>query len=122
MKSVLIVEDSQTTRSMIRAIVEDMPDVEAVEAATGFEALRQLPAGNFDLVITDINMPDVNGLELINFIKKDPRYDNVRLLIVSTEKTEEDRERGMALGADAYITKPFTAEQLQGTVNTLLEV
>lgn len=120
MKSILIVEDSATTRAMIRAIAEEIADVEVVEAATGFEALRQLPARRFDLVITDINMPDINGLELVNFIRKDPRYGDIRLLIVSTEKSSEDRQRGMALGADAYMTKPFKAQELQEALSSLL--
>jgi two-component system chemotaxis response regulator CheY len=119
-KSILIVEDSATTRAMIRAIAEEIADVEVVEAATGFEALRQLPARRFDLVITDINMPDINGLELVNFIRKDPRYGDIRLLIVSTEKSSEDRQRGMALGADAYMTKPFKAQELQEALSSLL--
>lgn len=120
MKSVLIVEDSSTTRSMIRAFVEEVADVETVEAATGFEALKELPIHEFDLVITDINMPDINGLELINFLKKNPRYQDIPLLIITTEKSEEDRRRGMALGASAYITKPFDEKELQKVINNLL--
>ena len=120
MKSVLIVEDSSTTRSMIRAFVEEVADVETVEAATGFEALKELPSHEFDLVITDINMPDINGLELINFLKKNPRYQDIPLLIITTEKSEEDRRRGMALGASAYITKPFDEKELQKVINNLL--
>lgn len=121
MKSVLIVEDSGTTRSMLKALVEEAVEVEVVEAATGFEALRHLPSRSFDLVITDINMPDINGLELINFIKKDPRYQSIRLLIVTTEKSEGDKQRGMSLGADAYITKPFKAVEFQSVLKGLLE-
>lgn len=122
MKSVLIVEDSTTTRSMIRALVEEVfDDVEIIEAPTGFEALKQLPAHDFDVVVTDINMPDINGLELINFIRKNPRFGKMRVLIVSTEKSAEDRQRGMDLGADAYITKPFKAQEFQSVLKNLLE-
>lgn len=122
MKSVLIVEDSGMTRSMIKSIVEELDDVETVEAATGFEALRLLPSQEFNLIMTDINMPDINGLELINFVRKDARYKHIPMLIVTTEKTEEDRKRGLALGADDYITKPFAPEMLQGTVKRLLRI
>lgn len=120
MKSILIVEDSATTRAMIRAVAEDIGDIETIEAATGFEALKLLPSRMFDLIVTDINMPDINGLELINFVRKDPRYSGIRLVIVSTEKSEEDRRRGMALGADAYVTKPFKAGELQEVITSLL--
>ncbi len=121
-KSVLIVEDSHVTRSMIRSIVEDLGDVVTTEASTGFEALRLLPTRDFSLIVTDINMPDVNGLELINFVRNDARYRDIPVLIVSTEKTEEDRRRGLALGANDYVTKPFSPDRLQETVKRLLEI
>ncbi len=122
MSSILIVEDSATTRAMIRALLEDAGDFEMVESPTGFDALKKLPAHNFDLVITDINMPDINGLELISFIRGDERYRHIPLLIISTEKSEDDRKRGLALGANAYITKPFKAKDLQDTVKALLKL
>lgn len=122
MKSVLIVEDSATTRAMIKAVIEDMEeDVTALEASTGFEALKLLPQGSFDLIITDINMPDVNGLELIHFVKTNPNYQHIPMVIVTTERSSEDKERGLALGASAYITKPFTPEQLQGVIAKILK-
>ena len=77
MKSILIVEDSTTTRSLIRAVIEELGDFNIVEAPTGFDALKLLPVQDFDLVVTDINMPDINGLELINFVKSNPRYSNI---------------------------------------------
>ena len=106
---------------MIRAAVEDLDDLETVEAANGFEALKILPSVKFDLIITDINMPDINGLELINFIKKDPRFNSIPLLIISTEKSKEDKERGLKIGANSYLTKPFTAEDVQDTIRALLK-
>jgi len=120
-KSVLIVEDSATTRAMIRAVIEDMEeDFTALEASTGFEALKLLPQGSFDLIITDINMPDVNGLELIHFVKTNPNYQHIPMVIVTTERSSEDKDRGLALGASAYITKPFTSEQLQEVIAKIL--
>jgi two-component system chemotaxis response regulator CheY len=115
-KSILLVEDSTTTRALIRAVIEEMGDFHTVEAGSGFDALKLLPVHEFDLVITDINMPDINGLELINFIKNNPRYSHLPLIIVTTEKSEEDRKRGLALGAIAYITKPFKAHELQEVI------
>ena len=121
MKSVLIVEDSATTRAMIKAVIEDMgEDLTTQEAGTGFEALKVLPQEPFDLIITDINMPDVNGLELINFVKGNPRYLHIPVVIVTTERSSADRERGLALGASAYVTKPFKAEELQEVITKAL--
>jgi len=115
-KNILIVEDSATTRALIRAVIEDLGDFNTVEAGSGFEALKLLPTQEFNLVITDVNMPDINGLELIHFIKSNPRYSHIPLIIVSTERSEEDKKRGIALGAMSYITKPFKAQELQEVV------
>jgi two-component system chemotaxis response regulator CheY len=115
-KNILIVEDSATTRALIRAVIEDMGDFNIIEAGSGFEALKLLPTQEFNLVITDVNMPDINGLELIHFIKSNPRYSHIPLIIVSTERSEEDKKRGIALGAMSYITKPFKAQELQEVV------
>jgi two-component system chemotaxis response regulator CheY len=113
---ILIVEDSATTRALIRAVIDEMGDFTIVEAGSGFEALKLLPTQQFKLVITDVNMPDINGLELINFIKTNPQYTDIPLIIVSTERSEEDKKRGMALGAMAYVTKPFKAHELQEVI------
>ncbi len=121
-KSILIVEDSATTRALISAVIDEMGDFNIVEAASGFEALKLLPTQEFNLVITDVNMPDINGLELINFIKNNSRYSHIPLIIVSTEKSEEDQKRGMALGAMAYITKPFKAYELQEVIKQAITV
>jgi two-component system chemotaxis response regulator CheY len=120
MKHVLVVEDSSMTRSMIRSVLEEIGDIETVEAASGFEALKILPTQDFQMVITDINMPDINGLELINFIRRNERFREIPLMIISTEKSEEDKRRGLALGANAYLTKPFTVEALTNAVKGLI--
>jgi two-component system chemotaxis response regulator CheY len=67
-------------------------------------------------------MPDINGLELISFIKNNPRYTNIPLIIVSTERSEEDKKRGIALGAMAYITKPFKAHELQEMIKQAIMI
>jgi two-component system chemotaxis response regulator CheY len=119
--SVLIVEDSATTRALIRSVIEDIgEDMDTVEAASGFEALKLLPTEAFDLIITDINMPDINGLELINFVRTNPRYSHIPFIIVTTERSKEDREKGLALGANAYVTKPFTTDELQEVITRIL--
>jgi len=120
-KSILVVEDSESTRTMMRTIIEDLgEDYQVFEAGTGFEALKLLPEEGFSLIITDINMPDINGIELINFVKNTPQYKDIPLIIVSTERSEEDKKRGLALGAEAYITKPFRPEDLQEKIRMVL--
>lgn len=115
-KKILIAEDSPTMRSLIVSTIAALGDFEIVEAANGFEALRILPREKVDLVITDINMPDINGLELVSFIKNNVNYKTTPLLIISTEGSERDREKGLSLGADAYLTKPFSPQELQGLI------
>ncbi|NJQ97385.1 MAG: response regulator [Hydrococcus sp. CSU_1_8] len=122
MQRVLVVEDSQTMREWIAAVLEDVePALKVDLAASGFEALRLLPRQQYDLIVTDINMPDINGLELVSFVKRDPRYASTKLVIVSTEGSERDREKGLALGAEAYLVKPFDAGELQRLVLDSLE-
>jgi len=112
-KKILIAEDSPTMRSLIVSALSAMGDYDIFEACNGFEALRILPREKVDLVITDINMPDINGLELLNFVKGNGQYQHIPLIIVSTEGSEKDKEKGLSLGADAYLVKPFRPEQLQ---------
>ncbi|MBK7948659.1 MAG: response regulator [Deltaproteobacteria bacterium] len=123
MKRILIVEDSATMRSLIGASLEAIDaSVKIVEARSGFEALRLLPRESYDLVVTDINMPDINGLELASFMKGSAKYASIPLVIVSTEGSERDVEKGLGLGADAYLVKPFDPEALRQIVLDLLAV
>lgn len=121
MKNVLIVEDSSTMRSLIVSTVEIIEDVDVTETASGFEALKILPQKKFDLIMTDINMPDINGLELAKFVKTNVDYKDIPLIIISTEGSDKDRERGMQLGADEYVIKPFKPEQLQKIITKYLK-
>lgn len=120
MKTILIVEDSATTRALIRAVIDEIGEFETVEASSGFEALKMLPQQQYDLIITDINMPDINGLELISFVRNNPRFTHLPIVIVSTERSEEDKRRGMALGATAYVTKPFKSLELQEIIRNTI--
>lgn len=120
MPRILVVEDSASMRSFVRNALESdsrrLLGVDVVEAPSGFEALRLLPRGPYDLVITDINMPDINGLELISFIRKSESHKDTPVLIISTQSAERDRARGLSLGANGYLIKPFTQEALLSEV------
>ena len=125
MTRILVVEDSLSMRAFVRSTLEsrlsDAEDVEVVEAASGFDALRLLPRGPYDLVITDINMPDINGLELVQFMRKSELHRRTPIVLISTQSSERDRQRGLSLGADAYLAKPFTPELLLEETRRQLE-
>ncbi len=122
MQRILIVEDSATMRSLLASTLEELDiPVKVTEAESGFEALRFLPREEFDLVVTDINMPDINGLELVSFVKSNEKYRSIPLIIVSTESSDRDRDKGLELGADAYMVKPFEPEELRQIARDLLE-
>jgi two-component system chemotaxis response regulator CheY len=118
-KNILIVEDSATMRSLLTSTLKDM-DVPVKLTCSGFEALRFLPRDDYDLVVTDINMPDINGLELVSFMKGSAKYRSIPLIIVSTEGSQRDRDKGLGLGADAYVVKPFEPEALREVARNLL--
>ena len=124
MARILLVEDSAAMRTYVRASLEGTPvlgdNFELVEASSGFDALRLLPRASYDLVITDINMPDINGLELVRFVRQSERHREIPLLIISTQTSERDRARGLALGADWFLAKPFTPEALRHAVTQSL--
>jgi len=130
MRRVLVVEDSASTRALVKAIVEDESLTEAlgeacecVEASSGFDAMRLLPRGPYALIISDINMADINGLELIAFIRKSDHHRATPLVIISTQTTKRDVERALVLGANAFVPKPFSPETLRkALVNQLAHV
>jgi two-component system chemotaxis response regulator CheY len=118
---ILIVEDSPTMRALLASALEELEgSVKITEAESGFEALRVLPRERWDLIVTDVNMPDINGLELVSFAKGNDAYRGVPLIIVSTEGSERDRAKGLELGADAYLVKPFEPADLREIAAQLL--
>jgi two-component system, chemotaxis family, chemotaxis protein CheY len=119
---ILVVEDSASMRSYLTTIIEGDSDMEIVEASTGFEALKTLPHHKFDAILTDINMPDINGLELVSFLKNHPVYKTIPILVISTESADADRQRAADLGAEEYVCKPFEASELMAKLRRLLTV
>lgn len=121
LERVLIVEDSSAMRAFVRATLEAQGIARNVtEAASGFEALRVLPRDKFDLALVDINMPDIHGLEVIKLIRSSPQHHSIPVVVISSEASARDRERGLALGADTWLAKPFTPEQLVETLRRVL--
>jgi two-component system chemotaxis response regulator CheY len=118
----LIVEDSPTMRQLIVFALKRIPELEIVEASDGVDALKKLPGQKTDLVLTDINMPIMDGLKLVSLMKSNPLYKEIPVVIITTEGAAEDRERGMALGARAYIPKPIQTNALLKTVREILNL
>lgn len=108
---VLVVDDSPTMRAFVMAALES-DGFEVTAAKSGFEALKILPGASFHLIVTDVNMPDINGLELVRFVRQSQNHKNTPLIIISTDGRDKDRDRGMSLGASAYLVKPFKPEAL----------
>lgn len=119
-RTILIADDSATMRALLVAIVESLGDYKVVEASSGFEALRLLPRDHIDLILTDINMPDINGLELIRYLRANPNYKSIPVFIISTEGNAKDIEKGKQLGADEYLVKPFASAILKELINRYL--
>ena len=119
----LVVEDSPTMRQLLVYALKRIPGMIAVEAVDGVDALRKLAAiGRPDLILTDINMPIMDGLKLIQRVRSDAATRDVPIIVITTEGAAEDRARALALGANAYITKPIQAPQVLQKVKELLSL
>jgi two-component system chemotaxis response regulator CheY len=118
----LIVEDSPMMRQLIVFALSRIKNLKVIEADDGVDGLKKLAAGRFDIVITDINMPIMDGLKLVKRIRTDAVHKDVPIMIISTEGAQEDRQRALQLGANAYITKPIQAPQVISKVKELLGV
>ena len=116
----LVVDDSPTMRQLISFSLKRIPGSKIVEANDGVDALKKLGAQEFSLVLTDINMPIMDGLKLISMVRNDPSHKAIPIIIITTEGADEDRKRGLALGANAYIPKPIQTAELLSVVNGIL--
>ena len=118
----LVVEDSPPMRKMIVFALSRIRELHVVEADDGVDALRRIAGTKFDIIITDINMPILDGLKLVKRVRSDPNHKDTPIVIITTEGAGEDRQRALQLGANAYITKPIQAPQVIATVKELLRI
>lgn len=117
---VLIVEDTGATGELLAAAVRRVDGLEAHVVSGGFEALKTLPRHPFHLIIADLQLPDINALELLNFVKKNPRYRHTPVLLVAAHELGAERDRGLELGAAAVLSKPVVADEVEALVRRLL--
>ncbi len=120
--NILIVEDSPTMRQLISFALKRLRGIRIVEANDGVDGLKKLSAERFDLILTDINMPIMDGLKLVSLVRNDANYKDTPIVVITTEGAQEDRERALALGANDYITKPIQPNRILEVAKGLLRI
>lgn len=115
-RPVLLVEDSRAVRSFVSSILESEGEYVVHEVGNGFDALRALPREDYALIVTDVNMPDVSGIELTRFVRSQAKFAQTAVLVISTDAAHRDTQRAIDAGANGFLAKPFTAEQFLDAV------
>ncbi len=118
-KTILSVDDSASMRQMVKLTLAGA-GYEVIEATDGREALAKAQGGGINMVLTDLNMPNMDGLSLIRELRKLPSYRGVPILFLTTESDDAKKSEAKAAGATAWIVKPFKQEQLLGVVRKVL--
>jgi two-component system chemotaxis response regulator CheY len=120
MKRILVVDDSPTIRRMMIASLRSLSDVEFDEANNGLEAIERLALAPVNLVFLDLNMPDIHGIEVIEFVREHQVYKRIPICVVTTRGDEESRAQALNAGANVYLTKPFTPQDVIAQAHKLL--
>jgi two-component system, chemotaxis family, chemotaxis protein CheY len=120
MPTILVVEDSPTMRQLISFAIKRIPNSHVIEATDGVDALKKLSSESIDLILADINMPVMDGLKLVSLVRGNPAFKAIPIIMVTTEGAEEDRKRAIAIGANAYLSKPIQTQELLKLVNGFL--
>jgi len=120
MKHLMIVDDSTTMRRMVRASLQTIEGVSFSEVGNGLEAIEKVSINPPDLLILDLNMPDMHGLEVLNFLKSHQKYREIPVVILTTRGDEASREACLNAGASLYFTKPFDPRTFAGHVTELI--
>jgi two-component system, chemotaxis family, chemotaxis protein CheY len=118
--NVLIVDDSRVMREMVIACLRGLPGLEFHQAASGLEAIERLSLQPFDLMVLDLNMPDIGGFEVLEFVRGQDRLRTVPIVVVTTRGDERSRDRALELGATRFMTKPFTPDGIVDVARDLL--
>ena len=116
----LIVDDSTMLRDMLSYALNEGGYNDVTEAVDGVDGLEKSKSTTFDLVITDVNMPNMDGITLVNELRGLPQYSKVPILVLTTERSDDMKTKGKAAGATGWIVKPFVPDQLLKAVNIVL--
>lgn len=119
MKTILVAEDDSVTRMLIEKALAPLGHT-IVTAENGKEALEQAERHHPDLVLLDVLMPQGHGYSVCRTLRERPEFTGLKIVFLSSKAYQADRNQGMALGADAFITKPFNVNELRSTISTLL--
>lgn len=119
--NILVVDDSPTMRRMVITSLGSLNRVKPTQAGSGLEAIERLAMEPVDLMVLDLNMPDMHGMEVINFVRKHQAYRNIPIVVLTTKGEESSRTEALAAGANRYLTKPFDPRQLADVVSALLQ-
>ena len=120
MREVLVVDDSKVMRDMIVACLRPAGDLAFTHASSGLEAIERLALKTFELVMLDLNMPDIGGIEVLEFVRGQDALRTLPIIVVTTRGDEASRTRVLEAGASRFMTKPFTPDALLGEVRSLL--
>lgn len=120
MAEILVVDDSKVMREMIVACLRAQGGLEFTHAASGLEAIERLSLKKFDLMVLDLNMPDIGGIEVVEFVRGQDQLRELPIIVVTTRGDEASRARALEAGASRFMTKPFSPEALLGEVRSLL--
>ncbi|MDT7807774.1 MAG: two-component system, chemotaxis family, chemotaxis protein CheY [Acidobacteriota bacterium] len=120
MSNILIVDDSPTMRRMVIASLRALAGASFGEASSGLEAIERLSLARVDLMILDLNMPDMHGLEVLNFLRRHQAYSHIPVIVLTTRGDEASRTNALAAGASLYLTKPFAPQALTAQARALL--
>jgi two-component system, chemotaxis family, chemotaxis protein CheY len=120
MPTILVVDDSPTIRRMVMASLAAVPKTVLIEAASGLQAIEALAVSTVHLVVLDLNMPDMHGVDVLRFVRSHDHYRNVPVIVLTTRGDSTSRDSVLQAGASAYMTKPFAPSALASTVRELL--
>ncbi|HYI01198.1 response regulator [Hyalangium sp.] len=121
MPEVLVVDDSKVMRDMVVACLRPYPGLSFTHASSGLEAIERLSLKPYDLIVLDLNMPDIGGIEVVEFVRSQDTLRRLPIVIVTTRGDEASRVRALQAGADRFMTKPFSPDAILGEVKGLLE-
>ena len=121
METILVVDDSPTIRRMVRAALGGLTNVTFAEAGSGLQAIEALAIQPVRMVVLDLNMPDMHGLDVLKFLRSNEQYRNLPVVILTTRGDEASRDAALEAGASAYMTKPFSPSLLAASVRQLLD-
>lgn len=121
MWTILVVDDSSIMRRMVMAALRAVEDVRFDQAESGLEAIERLAVAPVHLVILDLNMPDVHGLEVLRFVRSHQSFNRIPVVVLTTRGDEESRAAALQQGATVYLTKPFAPGELVPQVRRLLQ-